>query len=190
MSEEKKFTAADRKTAKGAIEMMQGTGQSLPTFAQVIGHNHVQAIGDYEQTIMRLKHNYQTLLRDYNHTIMRLRVISQAPATWRAPAIEPVEIADHKIKILDYIRRALANGELSSADLLSLIDDSQSSRRGPKQPPVEIQIKLVERFEQMRRDNGITQELFVAHFAGEICPCSLASFKRYYKNVKRYQNLS
>jgi hypothetical protein len=142
-----------------------------------------------------LGRNMAQMLSAYNASLDFSRMTSAMiwaghEALAEPPArIELVEV-DDAVTLSD-IQRALASGKLSRAALLSLLTDGQGSKRGPQAPPMEIQIRLVEHFEELRykRGRSFTQERFVLSYADKIYACSLASFKRYYKNVKRHRKL-
>ena len=83
-------------------------------------------------------------------------------------------------------------GKLKQADLLAVLHEMSESKPGPQEAPLEIQIKLVERYETLKRRHGrqFTQEIFVSHHCGDLWACSLATFKRYRQRVKLLKKLS
>lgn len=90
------------------------------------------------------------------------------------------------IRIVD---QALHSGKLDRKDLMLLL--LKKEKPGPKEADIQIKIKLVEKFEQVKNKSGssFTQQMFVDFYAEGIYPCSLATFKRYYKEIKTLREL-
>ena len=58
---------------------------------------------------------------------------------------------------------------------------------GPQEPPLETKIKLIEDYERLRDKKGITQPVYVEHYAHKICAVSLRTFQSYAKDVRLWR---
>jgi hypothetical protein len=109
--------------------------------------------------------------------------VSPTPAvTMRRPvALEGGEL-------LDLISQALKAGRISRQEMYGLL---MPAERGQKAAPLEVQIRLNDRYEELKRRRGsdFSQAAFMAHEGRKIWPCSVKTFERYRKNVKRLRAL-
>lgn len=117
----------------------------------------------------------------------------------RAPAVIAPPGADDVLKRVDRLIKAknLSDDEvrvlenLSERELnliLKLAGQALGARkRGPQAAPVEVQIQLNDRYEELKRKKGreYSQEIFMMREGHKIWACDVKTFERYRRNVKR-----
>lgn len=107
------------------------------------------------------------------------------------PAPEPTVQAVHSgdAELLHLVGQSLKAGRLSHNDLLALILDSTESKPGQQEAPLDIKLKLNDRYESLKAKYGreFTQEIFVTFHAADIWACSLATFERYRRQIKAFK---
>ena len=103
--------------------------------------------------------------------------------------VQVVHMADEVL--LAELDRRLREGAISPTAARSMARLLQAhtgkGKPGPQEPPLETKVKLIEDYERLRDKKGITQSIYVEHYAHKICPVSLRTFQSYAKDVRLWR---
>jgi len=103
--------------------------------------------------------------------------------------IEAVHIADMDWQVI--MSAILKTGKATAQQVIAFAEHfTGRDKPGPQEPSMEIKIALNDMYERLKSKHGseMTQGIFVATHAAKICACSLSSFERYRRDVKRHRS--
>lgn len=120
--------------------------------------------------------------------LLRLRPEPEPPAG----RVQVVSLQDDVL--LAEIDRRLRSNSLSSETKRSMARLLQAytgrGKPGPKEPPMETKIALVEEWERLKAKKGVSQTAYVDHHAAKIYAVSLRTFQEYCKEVRLWRKVN